>query len=310
MKRKVNKVGQNTLTVSLPTKWVKKIGVQQGDEIDVLEEDSSLIINATKKDLQGKSLNYKLFSSDPRYVRQAIRALYISGVDELRLEFDKAQTIIIIQKEVDLLLGFEILDQKDNSCHIKCVSEPLEEEFNILSRKVFLLTISMAELIYDNLKKNKPLNFKQISDLHKNIHRFASFCRRMLVKKSIYGELKSQSAYFILVRAMMIKNNFYYLSQYLDSKKKYKINKSVLEYFNEVISLYRLFYEMFFKNDIKMLADINTRRDELMLKKMPLILEKEKGEGNVVLHYLAENVRLISTAGSAQISYSLDSLIK
>ncbi|MCK5630481.1 MAG: AbrB/MazE/SpoVT family DNA-binding domain-containing protein, partial [Nanoarchaeota archaeon] len=35
MKRKVNKVGQNTLTVSLPSKWVKKLNIKPGDELEL-----------------------------------------------------------------------------------------------------------------------------------------------------------------------------------------------------------------------------------------------------------------------------------
>ena len=35
MKRKVNLVGQNTLTVSLPTKWARDNGIKKGDEINI-----------------------------------------------------------------------------------------------------------------------------------------------------------------------------------------------------------------------------------------------------------------------------------
>ena len=35
MKRKVNRVGQNTLTVSLPSKWARKYNIKAGDEIVV-----------------------------------------------------------------------------------------------------------------------------------------------------------------------------------------------------------------------------------------------------------------------------------
>ena len=49
MKRKINRVGQNTLTVSLPTKWVKKIGIKQGDELDIFEEGRNLTIGVGNK---------------------------------------------------------------------------------------------------------------------------------------------------------------------------------------------------------------------------------------------------------------------
>ena len=38
MKRKVNLVGQNTLTVSLPTKWAQEHGIKKGIEVELLED--------------------------------------------------------------------------------------------------------------------------------------------------------------------------------------------------------------------------------------------------------------------------------
>ena len=45
MKRKVNRVGQNTLTVSLPSKWVKENDVKQGDELEIIEEHNKILLS-------------------------------------------------------------------------------------------------------------------------------------------------------------------------------------------------------------------------------------------------------------------------
>ncbi len=44
MKRKVSLHGPSTLTVSLPSKWVKKYCIKKGDELDIEEKNSTLII--------------------------------------------------------------------------------------------------------------------------------------------------------------------------------------------------------------------------------------------------------------------------
>ena len=49
MKRKIIKQGHNTLTVTLPSDWVKKLNLKSGDEIDVLENENSLILNGFEK---------------------------------------------------------------------------------------------------------------------------------------------------------------------------------------------------------------------------------------------------------------------
>ena len=52
MKRKIIKQGHNTLTVTLPSKWVKKLNLTADDEVDIIEKENSLLINA-KENLHG-----------------------------------------------------------------------------------------------------------------------------------------------------------------------------------------------------------------------------------------------------------------
>ena len=44
MKRKIVKQGAATMTVSLPTSWIKKFDLRQGDSIDVQEIGKSLVM--------------------------------------------------------------------------------------------------------------------------------------------------------------------------------------------------------------------------------------------------------------------------
>lgn len=37
MKRKIIKQGHNTLTVTLPSEWTKKLQLGAGDEVDIIE---------------------------------------------------------------------------------------------------------------------------------------------------------------------------------------------------------------------------------------------------------------------------------
>ncbi|MDP7323990.1 MAG: AbrB/MazE/SpoVT family DNA-binding domain-containing protein [Candidatus Woesearchaeota archaeon] len=56
MKRKVNLVGINTLTVSLPSKWVKEHNIRKGDELEMRSENDSLIIGGSYKTQKKKRL--------------------------------------------------------------------------------------------------------------------------------------------------------------------------------------------------------------------------------------------------------------
>ena len=48
MKRKLNRVGQNTLTVSLPSEWAKTHNLKPGDDIELMESGNTLTISKSK----------------------------------------------------------------------------------------------------------------------------------------------------------------------------------------------------------------------------------------------------------------------
>ena len=45
MKRKVIRQGHNTLTITLPAKWIQKKGIEAGEELDVIEKEDVIIIS-------------------------------------------------------------------------------------------------------------------------------------------------------------------------------------------------------------------------------------------------------------------------
>ena len=48
MKRKIIKQGHNTLTITLPSDWVKRFNLQGGNEIDLIEKDNGLFLTTEK----------------------------------------------------------------------------------------------------------------------------------------------------------------------------------------------------------------------------------------------------------------------
>ncbi|MBT5043325.1 AbrB/MazE/SpoVT family DNA-binding domain-containing protein, partial [Candidatus Woesearchaeota archaeon] len=48
VKRKVSLIGPSTLMVSLPSKWVKAFGIKKGDEIEITENGSNLLLESQR----------------------------------------------------------------------------------------------------------------------------------------------------------------------------------------------------------------------------------------------------------------------
>ena len=83
-----------------------------------------------------------------------IRCLYRKGYDEIRVKFNKPTTkhhkigkdvtvVSSIHKEVGRLNGLEVIQQKENFCLIKDISEGNIKEFDNVLRRIFLLLVDM-----------------------------------------------------------------------------------------------------------------------------------------------------------------------
>ena len=109
MKRKVCKVGPCTLMVSLPSKWVRNMGIKQGDEMDVEEKDSGLFLS---KDIvqKEKIITINVTKESKRYIRSQIGRLYRYGYTRICITFDDPTLIKSIKDSTNNLIGADIID--------------------------------------------------------------------------------------------------------------------------------------------------------------------------------------------------------
>src|SRR3989338_3672266 len=100
MKRKINRVGHNTLTISLPSKWAKKYNLQPRDELEVIEEKNRLLISSEsqpKKDL-GR-ISFKIGKENYEWsIRKILFSTYESGFDEVEIYTEEHKSIPYIIK--------------------------------------------------------------------------------------------------------------------------------------------------------------------------------------------------------------------
>ena len=90
MKRKIIKQGHNTLTLTLPRDWIKRLNLKAGEEIDVVENEDSLVINGHQNTKNNCAIIDITNCSVPllwRYVQSAYR----SGCDEIKVVFDQGK---------------------------------------------------------------------------------------------------------------------------------------------------------------------------------------------------------------------------
>ena len=162
MKRKLVSQGRATLTISLPSKWLKTFGMKAGDEVDIEEKGAELILK-TDKGVTIEKTNVDVKEFGTQLLEKVLANLYKKGYDEIELVFETSEQLAETQKVIQSsLLGFEIISHGQRSCVVKNVSGPIEGEFDNMLSRVFLLLKSMA---FDGMTAIKTKNNETLKNL-------------------------------------------------------------------------------------------------------------------------------------------------
>jgi phosphate uptake regulator len=260
MKRKVNKVGQNTLTVSLPVKWVNKYGIRPGQEINVDEDKAGQLSIGLKKQVQTEKA--KIHIDDPtKFLRRTIHVPYRRGVDELEVTYTDPRTIKLVSDAITETIGFEIVKQGNKYCIIKNVAAGLQEEFDVIFNRLFMIIKTMASNSAKALKTGDESLLEEVKTMEETAQKLVNFCCRELYNKGYKDETRTIFLYGV-VRGLERVADWYYRQAYvltgeifikkLQHKRglpKPKISKETAEFQSRLLELIDLCYEMTKKFD-------------------------------------------------------------
>ncbi|MBU1201014.1 MAG: phosphate uptake regulator PhoU [Nanoarchaeota archaeon] len=290
MKRKVIQLAGKTLIVSLPSKWAKAYGVKKGDDIEVSEDDKRLIISP---DVKFSSEKVTLSSKDlGHFDKNYISYLYQKGCDEIRINYDSPEISKDINERVSNLLGFEIIDKGENYFVIKNVSDVLEEEFDTLLRRTFLIIIEIGKSSLDALKKDERDRLEEIGHLEDMVDKFTDFCKRLLNKKG-FKDFKKTPYVYTIIRDLEKVGDFYkYICEYLSNNKDVKVDKETLLLLEQTNNFFELYYNLFYKFSKEKATEFHSKKKSL-LKQGYLLMEKRNSDV-LIVHHLVSLIMMIS----------------
>ncbi len=292
MKRKVVQHGPATLIVSLPSKWVKKYEVDKGSELEVTEEDNRLIIS-TDSTPTVQEVSVDITGLDRTSIIYTIRSLYRLGYDNVKVTFKDAEVdyqrenkkvsvLSIIHTEVNRLIGFEIIQEREHYCEIKDLQTISTKEFDQILRRVFLLLIDASKDFVEGVKTGNVSLLETIDHKHDTITKFVSYCMRILNKKGYSVPKKTAYYYHIVAYLDMITDVIKYAAQDAIKLKKKKLSKESLKIIETVANDIRAYYELFYTYKNSKINEINTNRyvAEKLMRSLP---ESEKHLEHVII---------------------------
>ncbi len=278
MKRKIIKQGHNTLTVTLPSEWTKKLNLKAGDEIDVLENSGALVVNG-KQNNGFKSTTIDITGFSIPMIWRFFQSAYREGYDEIKLIYDskkksydsvynyyasqfeykrmgeetmkRSTAIDMIQELVDRFIGMAIIDHGDNYCIIREMGEPTSKEFDSSLRRIFLLIEDLFDKVITLMKENVIGDIRVCKTIHAmdtNIDRFIDYCCRITSKINDSSMPKNKQVMFsTLFLIELLGDELKYIGTHLAKAKK-KIDE-VVPFAEKVRDHFDLYYHLFYKFD-------------------------------------------------------------
>ena len=73
--------------------------------------------------------------------------------------------------------------RKSKKCIIKNNSETIEQKYDVMLKKIFLIIKETQDLIIKNFEKGKFANMHEIEETRDQQDKFILFCRRLLIKE-------------------------------------------------------------------------------------------------------------------------------
>lgn len=275
MRRKLSSHGPSSMTVSLPSSWVKQNNLKKGEELDVTEDENNIIIKPVTTSHNINTTETSFIGLDKDTGEDLILALHKKGYDEIKIIIDNLDKIKEIHAFLNhMQLGFEIIKQESDSITIRNISNPEVEQFDNLFRRVFRITIEYSNKIEVIIQNKKEMTHSCI--LHEiSINRISNYCKRIIIKE----KRKNACFYYAIIEEL---NNITRSLTLLLSEIMYMeedIPKNIVMKYSEVTNMLIQVYELYYKFSIKEYSIIK-RNLETAKRSIAKLKTKDISEAN------------------------------
>ncbi|MEM1676340.1 MAG: PhoU domain-containing protein [Nitrososphaerota archaeon] len=157
--RRLQKVGRNTLSVTLPSKWVKNMNLSKGDTIVfTIEEDGSLKIKpsstVTKEQEASECIIYVDQCNEPSLLERLIVSSYVLGYNIIRIVSStsiRGRNLEVIKKIVNKMIGTAIVEESPLQVVIQCMVNPESFPIQVLVRRLYIIVSTMLKELTEAL---------------------------------------------------------------------------------------------------------------------------------------------------------------
>jgi len=182
--RKLQRIGGNTLYVSLPKRWTNKTQLKHGDKVTLIPQpDDSMYIYPTAKQERSREIVLNINGKESRQsIKREVMAAYVNGFDIINLKAEERFTDeqqVLIREIVDHLFGLELVEVTGNTITIQCL---LKQDLPIKKtmQRIHNIILSMFSEIVSALKEQNINPVKGLTRRMHDIKRLSLVTNRLL----------------------------------------------------------------------------------------------------------------------------------
>lgn len=283
MKRKIIKISDKTLVVSLPSKWVKENNLSKEDELDITLNENNLIISTYSKSPILKTATINVSNISERVLRWEISSLHKQGYDEIIvLNYTPNQLKILEDLIQNLFIGFIIKEKTQLKIIVGQIAVTDEKEFDSTLRRAFRQLIIASDELLESFQTNNLLLLSNSINLEHENNKLTNFCERLL-NKSLKDKEKGHFWYVIVWNLEKIVDNFKYIYEHYKANLP-KINEPTLSCLKNLNKYIKDYYDCFYDFSFEKLTKLNESKQNL--EKNILNELSSSSEFKILFHYM------------------------
>ncbi len=266
MERKVIKMGESSLVISLPKEWTKKAKIIRGGSVEVEElATGELVVKPKTVEKQRREVN---ILPDPRYLGESIRDNYINGADVITITSKKPfkpEVMKIINKTTQYLFGLEVTEASGKRIVIEYFggTMPIKK----LVTRLELIITNYLKTLATAFKEESGAGIETVRKMLKIDNLYYQLLRTIVIAST---DLKAASEIGIKtqdpVYYSMIVNNLREMARHIEGADYFETdqNEKISYLLDEVLDCHRRFIEAWDKNDSKLALDAICRTKALI----------------------------------------------
>jgi phosphate uptake regulator len=304
MRRKIIKLAEKTLVVSLPSSWVSHCKLEKGDEVEVLPFDGSLSITPVTLNKIIKKVSVDIFSLSERVLRWQISSLHKQGYDEIELlNYSSEQETILVDLVKNLFVGFMVKEKSSLRIVVSQVAIVDSAQFVTSLRQAFRhLVLSTSDLSLAFANSDSSL-LSSLILAEKENNKLTNLCERLL-NKSLTQKDKGHFWYVVAWNLEKIFDNYKYIASYFNDAI-ISLNSLVSDLLSSYETLVKGYYDLFYAFSFEKLVTLANLKDDLHKKCLYLLTSDEFNSSphqRILVHYIDCSILQIADLSASTIA--------